>query len=378
MGKKLLLVADPNTWSALGERIFNAHRERYDITHYPLEKNVKPELVVAQNIINTAKEVDGLLAVGSGTINDLTKYAAFTLKKPYIALATAASMNGYTSAGVSLMQEGFKQSYIATPPKAVVVDMQVIVASPKRLTRAGLGDTLARSTVETDCVLSHHLFGTPYPKDGFDIMRKHEVELLSNAMSLTRNDPQYLRTLVEALLDAGEWMARTGSSAIASQGEHMIAHTAELLYPAQMRFAYHGELVAITTIAMSQLQQRILLGKIFVKSLPQEESKFARLFGKVMGPQLFPIYARKVLPADAVEALNKKLEAEWPAIKAQLMKLMKSPLTIERAFIQANLSVLPKGVELTEDMFNAAFSNAYMTRDRFTFLDVAAMVGKRV
>ncbi len=378
LGKKLLLVADPATWTALGERVFNTHRDRYDITHHALEKQPKALMELARQIIDAAKDMDGLLAVGSGTINDLTKYAAHELKKPYIVLATAASMNGYTSAGVSLMENGFKQSYLATPPKAVIVDMKVIIAAPKRLTRAGLGDTLARSTVEADCILSHHLRGTPYPKEGFDVLRAHERELFNDTTRLTRNDPTYLRALIDALLEAGDWMAKIGSSAIASQAEHMIAHTAEMLYPLEVRYAFHGEVVGITTIAVSQLQQRILLRDVSVRALPYAEDKFIRIFGKKLGPPLVPIYARKVLSEEEALHINEKLKTEWPGIKAQLMKIMKSPLTLERAFLQANLPILPRSVGLNDDSFNGAMTYAHMTRERFTFLDVAAMMGKRI
>src|SRR5262249_12219852 len=163
-------------------------------------------------------------------------------KKPYIALPTAASMNGYTSATASIEEDGFKQSRQARPPKAVIVDMDVIAAAPKRLSRAGLGDALARSTVEADCRLSHHLLGTPYPKEAFDCLRDHESGLIAGAARLTEGDPGYLRLLVNALLDAGDWMAATGSSAVASQAEHMIAHTAEMLYDGELQKAFHGEM----------------------------------------------------------------------------------------------------------------------------------------
>ena len=42
------------------------------------------------------------VAVGSGTINDLTKLAAHRLGRPYMVVATAASMDGYTAYGASI------------------------------------------------------------------------------------------------------------------------------------------------------------------------------------------------------------------------------------------------------------------------------------
>jgi glycerol dehydrogenase-like iron-containing ADH family enzyme len=43
-------------------------------------------------------QVDFLVAVGSGTVNDVTKLASFQAQVPYVVCPTALSMNGYTSA----------------------------------------------------------------------------------------------------------------------------------------------------------------------------------------------------------------------------------------------------------------------------------------
>lgn len=50
------------------------------------------------------------IAVGSGTINDLVKRAAFETNRPYMVAATAASMDGYTASGAALIVDGFKQT----------------------------------------------------------------------------------------------------------------------------------------------------------------------------------------------------------------------------------------------------------------------------
>ena len=378
LGSKLVLVCDDATWIALGEKIFNTCLADTAIEPHSLGRNPKACMQVIPALMEKAKDASGLLAVGAGTVNDVTKYAAYLLDKPYLAIATAASMNGYTSGRASLEQDGFKHSFTARPPKAVIGDLAVIAAAPKRLSRAGLGDTLARTTVEADCLLSHYLFGTDYPKEAFDCLRAHEEYLLSHAIDMTGQKPEYISRLLAALLDAGDWMARTGSSAIASQGEHMIAHTAEMMYAAELRQTFHGEMVGVATLAMNQLQHKNLLGAVTVKALAHDEAQFTRLFGKKMGAALAPAYAKKLLNAEQTAEINSRLATEWPEIKSHLLKVMRSPLTIERAFIQANLPYIPKHLGLSDDRFNSAVTYAHLTRDRFTFLDLAAMSGKRI
>ena len=65
-----------------------------------------------------ARSADALVAVGSGTINDLCKYAAAKDGKPYVVFATAPSMNGYTSMNAAITVDGHKKTLPAATPRA--------------------------------------------------------------------------------------------------------------------------------------------------------------------------------------------------------------------------------------------------------------------
>jgi Glycerol dehydrogenase and related enzymes len=89
-------------------------------------------------------EADALVAVGSGTINDLCKYAAFLDRKPYVVFGTAPSMNGYTSVSAAITEHGHKKSLPAAAPVGVFLDLAVLAAAPPRMIRSGLGDSICR------------------------------------------------------------------------------------------------------------------------------------------------------------------------------------------------------------------------------------------
>lgn len=381
-GPKLLLVCDDVTWIAAGPASVAGIGEAYQVTTHSLGRDVRASVAHAKEVVAAAAGFDGLIAVGSGTVNDVTKYAAAVLDKPYLCVATAASMNGYTSANASLEVDGHKQSFPAQPPRAVVVDLDVIAHAPRRLSRSGLGDTLCRSTVEADMLLSHFLFGAPYPKPLFDTLRKHEHELTAHAGKLTANDTDYdasfIRVLIEALLDAGDAMTTHGSSAVASQGEHMIAHTAELMYGTDLHRVSHGELVAVATLTMANLQQQMLLAQPIVKPLPRGSSLFLRVFGKHSADALEAAYKKKMVTPDQAIALTDKLAQGWPELKQQLSDVMLSASTIQRAFVLSATPNRPHDVKLEPERYQNAVTYAHMSRDRFTFLDLAAMNDKRV
>lgn len=364
----ITMIADEITYEAAGKRV-EAVLPEYTLTRHVFSKTLKADKAHIFPILEAAKNADLLIAVGSGTINDLTKYTAHQLKIPYLCVATAASMNGYSAANASLLDNGHKHSYLATPPLAVIVDLDVLAASPKRLTRSGLADTLARTTVEADCLLSHYVLGTPYPKEAFDALRAHETTLLNEASKLGSHDPTFLAVLMNALLDAGDWMTRTGSSAVASQGEHMIAHTLELLYEPEVRYLYHGELVGIATLAYNQLQHKLLLGDPLLRNLSIAEETFIRRFGAERGKTLAAEYPKKLL--------NSEITPDWKTIKSRLSGLMVTPNKLERSFAIAGLPKTSEELKIQREHFNAALTYAHLTRNRFTFLDIAAMMTRR-
>lgn len=376
-GKKLLLVCDENTWTAAGEKTHALLHENISLTRLSLGRFIDAKLTLAEKVTAAATEHDALIAVGSGTINDLTKYAATQTNKPYLAVATAASMNGYSSANASLHDGRHKLSYPAKTPVAVLADTNVLAAAPKRLTRAGLGDTLCRSTVEADMILCHYLFGAPYPEALFQQMRRHEEWLIANAPTAREGDTTFTQKLMDALLDAGDAMTSFGSSAPASQGEHMIAHTLDFMYGSELRNIPHGELIALTTLTVNRLQQKLLLSTPIVKRLSRGITQFELLFGKKFGQYLAEGYQKKVLSAEQVEEINRNLKTSWGEIKAKITSIAQAPNTIERAFVQSGLAVKPSDAGITDERYRFACTNGFMTRDRFTFLDIAAMNDKR-
>ncbi len=108
--------------------------------------------------------------------------------KPYAVFATAPSMNGYTSKNAAITVDGHKKSLPSVPPVGVFMDLAVLSAAPARMIRAGLGDSLCRSTAQADWLLSHHLFGTPYRRAPFALLAEDEPALLDDPEALLRGD----------------------------------------------------------------------------------------------------------------------------------------------------------------------------------------------
>lgn len=119
-----------------------------------------------------SKNADYVLAVGSGTLNDMAKSVSTRLNIPCGVLATAASMDGYCSKGAALMRDGFKVTDEVHAPEDILVDLDIVCNAPRLMTAAGFGDIIGKYTCLTDWKLSNIINGEPIHQEAFTLMEQ--------------------------------------------------------------------------------------------------------------------------------------------------------------------------------------------------------------
>jgi len=164
----------------------------YDAVCFEKEDDVKASVESSDELRTLLpKNIDFLMVMGSGTMNDLTKWAATVLDIPYVVVCTAPSMNGYTSSISALSVAGFKTTQDITPPAAVIADVDIMKDAPIEMIRAGLGDLLSKNVCNADWRLSHRLKGTYFCEVPQQMTRRQETyssvkfPSLSNSASLS-------------------------------------------------------------------------------------------------------------------------------------------------------------------------------------------------
>ena len=200
---------------------------------------------------------DLLIGVGSGTVNDVCKAAATRLSIEYIAYATAASMNGYTSTVAALKRGGLKVTDPVEAPTAVYYDPNVIAHAPQELAAAGFADLLSKYVCHADWHLAHAVLGEHYcPRLG-----ALSAQAVDTAVADTSSDEYVSGTtppnLMSALLLSGMVMAMAGSSSPASGGEHLISHFWDMTRPGSGGRRWHGSQVGIGVLITSALYERL-------------------------------------------------------------------------------------------------------------------------
>ena len=230
-GHRLGVVCDGNTRAVLGQRVERALAGHYALNVIELPGIPHADAGTVERIRKASPDSDALLAVGSGTINDLCKYASALAGIPYAVFATAPSMNGYTSVNAAITVEGHKKSLQAHGAAGVFMDLEVLCAAPRRMVLSGLGDSVCRPTAQADWLLSHMLLDTAYRETPFVLLAEDEAALLAEPEALVGGDLEVMQRLARTLTLSGFGMTICGSSAPASQGEHMISHLIEMLPP---------------------------------------------------------------------------------------------------------------------------------------------------
>jgi glycerol-1-phosphate dehydrogenase [NAD(P)+] len=209
----------------------------------------RPTLELADELTKEAgARAPGLvLAVGSGVISDLGKKVAHELGIPSWCVATAPSVDAYTSGNSVFKGHSRHQTLWVTPSEAVICDLGIMATAPQELFLSGLGDLLAKFLACLDWNLSARISGEHLCAESIRTAREsalRPLRLLAGPGSLASRE--LLASLTDALLTTGFLMQALGSSRPASSAEHTASFIWEIAgLVGNQRLNLHGLLVAL-------------------------------------------------------------------------------------------------------------------------------------
>lgn len=376
LGTRLAVVSDPQTRSALGDRIERSLQGVAALDRIVLPERPHADAATVERIIEATALADALIAVGSGTINDLCKFASAKAGKRYAVFGTAPSMNGYTSVNAAITVAGHKKSLLAQAPSGVFLDLDVLANAPPRMIRSGLGDSLCRPTAQADWLLAHLLRNEAYREAPFQLLSEDEEGLFAESEALLNGDLDAMERLARTLVLSGFGMSICGGSFPASQGEHLISHYADMMGEPSWPETFHGEQIGVTTLTMARLQEQLLASKAPRVSTPGPgKTDLTRHFGNELGHSCWQEFSAKQPSLDEVEHLNGRLEEEWPAICERIAAVTVPSEKLADVLKRAGASTTPEEVHWPASFYGFAVRHAREIRGRYTFLDLAADSG---
>jgi glycerol-1-phosphate dehydrogenase [NAD(P)+] len=388
--KQAIVIADENTFRAAGRDVQASFERENRAVAAPFLFG--PEVYADEACVRRLRQAllatDAMpLAVGSGTINDLTKLAAHQVGRQYLVVATAASMDGYTAYGASITACGSKQTFDCPAPRAVLADLEVIAAAPPGMNASGYADLLAKVTAGADWIVADALEIEPIDGAVWRTVQQRLKDWVSMPTAVARNEPAALNHLVSGLMMSGFAMQAAKSSRPASGAEHQFSHLWDMQHHTYLaRPPSHGFKVGIGTLASVALYEQLLprdLAALDIEqavdawpSLDELLARIARLFGAgELADTARKETAAKYLPRQAVRDQLQRLRDVWPELRSRLMEQL-IPLRELRAMLaSAGCPTEPEQIGISLPRLRTSYEQALGIRRRFTVLDLAHCTG---
>lgn len=379
-----VVVADENTFAAAGRDAQDSfYREGgARLQPFVFESGVRAEISSRRRLQAALEPLDAVpVAVGSGTINDITKLAAHRLNRPYMSVATAASMDGYAASGASITRDGSKQTISCLAPRAVLVDLEVIAAAPPGLNAAGYADLLAKRAAGGDWILADAAGEEAIDRKGWDMVQPRMRAWLASPGGIARGEPQWLRRLTYGLILSGLAMQATRTSRPASGAEHQFSHLWDMQgHTHEGAAPLHGFKVGIGTLASLALYEQVLAGDDGMFSIeraaagwPSREDLEKRIAAEFGAGALEAIARRetlaKYLSLDDLRGQLARLRARLGGVRATLRDHLFSFQEARSMLREAGCPCAPEQIGISRERLRASYRQAFFIRRRYTVLD---------
>lgn len=385
-GRRPIVVADSHTMTAAGERTLAALAAAGIEAEAPVvldeAPRLKPRADLAAALAERLKEKSYLpLAVGSGVISDLTKFASHVAGIPYVSVATAASMDGYAASGAALLDNGFKRTLDCAPPLAVVADLDVLARAPSRMAGWGYGDLSGKLVAGLDWVLADFVGEDAIAHEPFALVQDHLASWLAGFDRIARHDREALRELVVGLLVSGFAMQAHGNSRPASGSDHQFAHVWEMEGLAiDGEPVAHGACVGLGAVAMLAMYEWFLRQDVAARASERRQAAVAD--DSTIDAEVTTAFAdadvrqnaRREMAAKRAVLSRRRLRLErlrerWPSLRERLSAAVMPAAELQRRLAACGAASRPEDLGMTSRQLSRDYRRARLIRRRYTLLD---------
>ncbi len=381
------LVADHNTYQALGQKAHDALLcAACDVRPIILDGGevVADASHIVQVLLQAKEPNRTYLAVGSGTITDITRFVSHRTGTQFVSLPTAPSVDGFASVNAPLVVHRFKRTFGAQGPLALFADLDTLCAAPQPMIAAGFGDMLGKYTALADWRLGHILWDEPYDDEIANRSRRALDHCMAQLDGIARASQAGIRSLMDSLIASGLSMLAFGHSHPASGAEHHISHFWEMLLLRQGRPAIlHGAKVGVGCILVASRYQRIIemdaqeaaerLAAHTPPSPQQEADRIRTIYGPVADQVIDYHQDFLDVSSERRTAITERISECWDDIRA-LAQTVPSPAQLSRLLEQVGGPTTAHDLGFTQEECRLAERNAHYLRPRFTMMKLARML----
>ena len=383
--KSLYLISDAITYDIAGKRTMEIleaagiKAKMVTLTHTGFD-----EATVGELVINMPFDCDVVIAVGTGSINDMTRFFSHRMGRPFFTVATAAPMDGFASSIAAINVNNLKTTYDAQTPVAIIGDTEILKGAPYRMIAAGLGDLLGKYTCLCDWKIAKLINDEHYCTTLVELVENCIQGVLADADKAASRDPEVLGNIMEGLVLTGVAMSLYGNSRPASGCEHHMSHYWEMMFEqAGKRAVPHGTQVSVGTVLILKLVEALKAMDIDFNAAREAAKAYDQAAWEEAIHAAYGPAAPGVIEMEAKAKKNEtnarlaridSMEQNWDGILALLNELPSSE-TVMDLLRSLNSPCTPAEIEVDEAMLKNTFLYCKEVRARYTILQMVWDLG---
>ncbi|MCD7943590.1 MAG: sn-glycerol-1-phosphate dehydrogenase [Clostridia bacterium] len=300
------------------------------------------------------KDVSVMIAVGTGSVHDITRYVAYEIGAPFVSCPTGASVDGFVSGVAAMIWHGQKLTFPSASPVAIFADPTIYKTAPRRLLASGVGDMIGKITSLFDWEVSNLLTGEHLCREIYSLT-KEALDTIISASGDVESD-NFAESVMNGLILSGLAMQLMGNSRPASGSEHHMSHLWEMHVINEPTDALHGEKVGVGTIniikMLKESRDKIAAGLDFELSAVFDRSRLEPIFGSLTDGILKENVKNVQLSSSALAKVDKCIIETRAEKNMQMIDLLPNASDVERLLTSCGAPVTTRELSLpTEDGF---------------------------
>ena len=375
-GKEPWIIADGNTYRAAGENVYTllveAGFKPFESYIFPADPKPHPDLAISEKLAAMIPDNCVPVAVGSGVINDLVKCAAGIRQVPYCCVATACSVDGYSSNGGAMSINGSKKTFPCPAPRAICADVDVLQTAPPEMFAAGYADLLAKVTGGADWLIADTMEFEPIDKAIWALIQEPLSERIADSSDMGK--------VFAGLASSGYGMQMYHDSRPASGSEHMFSHVWEMEgLTCNGEEVSHGFKVGIGVLISTLLFEYVMendfeaLCSKMKRPLSADERQIEvneLLKRNCYGNEAAVTAMKKYLTPEETAARRAFIGEKWSKLQQVLKKQTVPFEKLQQMLKNANCPSTPAEIGLDIEQTLHAIHTAQTIRIRYTILDL--------
>lgn len=386
--KKVYVACDEITYGIAGEKVMNIlHDANIDAKAHVFTggRFIPNEESLGKLMIDAPRDLDLVVAVGTGSINDMCRFFSYQMNVPYAIVATAAPMDGFASSGAALMVDNIKQTIPAQTPLFIIGDTDILCGAPARMISAGLGDLLGKFTCLNDWRISKIINDEYYCDTVVNLVKDCIENVLTNADKAASRDPKVIGDIMEGLVLTGVAMSFVGNSRPAAGCEHHLNHYWEAIEIQNGQIpVLHGIEVGLAEVVILKMTEFLRESRPDFDAARAKAKQYDQAAWEAKMKEVYDTASDAIIELEHESKKNEpegrlkridKIEENWD----EIVKLMNDYMPTSDRMIEILKSLdapyFPSQVGFSDEMLYNALVYGKENRARYTMLSMMGDLG---